>query len=436
MTTTTPKNPMARVMGLRDFRLLFGGTATSRLGDQFYLIAGPWLVLTLTNDPLALGIVLALEGLPRALFMLVGGAVTDRFSPRRVMLVSDISRFALTALMTIVVFTGSVQMWMVYLFGLGGGLVAGFAIPASNSIVPMLVEEQDLPAGNSLIMGITQLIGFVGPTLAGILIGGFAKSNLGVALAFGIDAATFAVSALCLWLMRSGQRSATAGATQQESVWVAIGVGLKYMWTNQALRMLLLVLACINFLVVGPLLVGIPVLANQRLPEGAAAYGLLMSAMAGGSLLGFILAGTLRRPGGNQMRLIILGLFVWFGVVVGLLAFSTSTWIDFGLLFLFGLGNGYLDITVITWMQTRTPKDLLGRMMSLITLASAGLLPVSSAIAGAVSKWNLDLLLVTAGALTVLATVWTAFQPGLKMFSESLSVAPASDLNASVASGK
>lgn len=83
---------MRRVMTLRDFRLLLVGTSTSLLGDQFALIAIPWLALQLTNDPLVLGIVLALEGLPRAAFMLAGGAVTDRFAPRRVMIVADVTR--------------------------------------------------------------------------------------------------------------------------------------------------------------------------------------------------------------------------------------------------------------------------------------------------------------------------------------------------------
>jgi MFS family permease len=73
-------NPMARVMSLRNFRLLFVGAFTSLLGDQFALIATPWLVLQLTNDPLTLGAVLALEGIPRAVFILFGGAITDRLS--------------------------------------------------------------------------------------------------------------------------------------------------------------------------------------------------------------------------------------------------------------------------------------------------------------------------------------------------------------------
>ena len=164
------KNPMLKVFSLRDFRLLFSGATTSLLGDQFAFIATPWLVLKLTGDPLALGIVLALEGIPRAIFILLGGVITDRLSPRLIMLIADGIRFVLTALMALVIFTGSVQMWMLYVFGLGFGLVAGFAIPAENSIVPMLVEKQDLQAGNSVMMGIGQAVGFAAAISAQVVV--------------------------------------------------------------------------------------------------------------------------------------------------------------------------------------------------------------------------------------------------------------------------
>src|SRR5262245_65809341 len=109
-------NPMARVISLRNFRLLFTGAVISLLVDQFALIATPWLLLQLTKDPLLLGTVLALEGIPRAAFMLFGGAITDRLSPRRVMLIANIIRFFLTALMAVVVFSGVIQVWMIYVF--------------------------------------------------------------------------------------------------------------------------------------------------------------------------------------------------------------------------------------------------------------------------------------------------------------------------------
>jgi len=416
------KNSLLNVLSLRDFRLLFAGVSTSLLGDQFVLIATPWLVLQLTGDPLALGIVLALEGIPRALFMLFGGAITDRFSPRVIMLVSDIVRFVLATLMAIIVFTGMVQMWMVYVFSLGFGLVAGFAVPAGNSIVPMLVKEKDLQAGNSLVMGVGQLVGFIGPFMAGILIGKYSESFLGIGLAFAIDAVTFAVSAITLWLMRGGGKlSGSVDESEGESVWEAIVAGLKYVWNDQAIRLIFLVIAAVNFLFVGPILVGIPVLADQRLAEGAVAFGLLMSAFAVGNLVGFLLAGALPRPGGRTIRFILIALLAVFGIVTGAVGFINLTWIDFGLMLFLGLGHGYVAIIFFTWIQTRTPKEMLGRIMSLLMLSSAGLIPVSQAISGAVITWNLILLFVLAGGLIVLVTIWTAFQPALVTFSESLS---------------
>ena len=91
-------------MSLRDFRLLFAGASISLLGDQFALIATPWLVLKLTKDPLALGTVLALEGIPRAVLMLFGGAISDHLSPRLVMLIANIIRLFLTAIMALLDF--------------------------------------------------------------------------------------------------------------------------------------------------------------------------------------------------------------------------------------------------------------------------------------------------------------------------------------------
>ncbi|HEX7557428.1 MAG TPA: MFS transporter, partial [Leptolinea sp.] len=253
--TTSHQNPMARVMSLRDFRLLFAGAATSLLGDQFTLIATPWLVLKLTNDPMALGIVLALEGIPRAVFMLLGGAISDHFSPRRVMLIANITRFVLTAMMAILVYLGLIQLWMIYGFGLAFGIVAGFAIPAENSIVPMLVEEKDLQAGISLMMGVTQIAGFVGPTIAGILIGQITTSNMGIVLSFTFDALTFVVSAISLWMIRAGKNiKSNIDPSTRENVWTAILAGIKYLWTDRALRLIFLVLMAVNFLMMGPLL--------------------------------------------------------------------------------------------------------------------------------------------------------------------------------------
>lgn len=184
------------------------------------------------------------------------------------------------------------------------------------------------------------------------------------------------------------------------------------------MRLVLVVIAAVNFLFVGPIVVGIPVLADQHLAEGAAALGLLMSAFAGGNLGGVLLAGVLPRLSGPGLRTVIVGSLAAFGAGLAFFGQIGNTWILFGLMLALGVGNGYLTITMFTWVQTRTPRDMLGRTMSLLLLASAGLLPVSQAVAGVLAKWSLPGLFAAAGCLILLCTLWTAMQPGLRVLSE------------------
>lgn len=412
------KNPMINVFGLRDFRLLLAGAATSLLGDQLVLIATPWLVLKMTGDPLALGIILALEGIPRALFMLLGGAITDRFSPRIIMLLSDIVRFIVISIMAAAILMESVEVWMLYAFALAFGLVAGFAVPAQGSIVPLIVKEKDLQAGNSVIMGITQLAGFIGPTIAGILIGTSSNSMKGIFIAFAADAATFAISALCLWLISSGK--AKAPVEEKETILNSIKNGIAYLWNDRPMRAVFFIVSAVNFFFVGPFLVGVPVLADTRLKEGAIAFGILMSAVSGGNLAGFILAGSLPKPGAIFMKRLLVSVFAGFGLFIILIGFLNSTWIDAILLAILGLGNGYIAITFFTWIQKRTPENMLGRVMSILIFANTGLIPVSQALSGVIIKIDLTALFLVCGAIVMLVAIAGAFLPEVDQFAESL----------------
>lgn len=436
MTTTDTLEPtqapsdatsgsMRRVMALGDFRLLFAGASTSLLGDQFALIATPWLVLQLTDDPVALGIVLALEGLPRAAFMLIGGAVTDRFAPRRVMIVSDIIRGLLTAAMTAVVLAGVVEMWMLYGFALAFGLVAGFAVPAENSIVPTLVGGDDLQAGNALIMGATQLAGFAGPTLAGAMIARYSTSMTGIGLAFAIDTVSFAVSACAFSLIRRSPRPDIDAAAA--GLWSSIGEGIHHVLDDEALRFAFSVLVAVNLFVVGPLLVGIPLLAHQRLPEGAMAFGVLMGALSVGNLIGYLLAGGTRPPTSTTMRAIVLGVLTGFGATIASLGVIAHLWLDSTLLAALGIGNGYLAISLFTWIQGCTPQNLLGRTMSLVTFASLGLVSISQAAAGTIARWDLDAVFLLSGGLVLVTTAVSSTRPGLRAFTNSLAASAPSN---------
>ena len=393
-----------------DFRRLFAGAPTSQLGDQFALVATPWLVMHLTGDPLALGLVLALEGAPRALFMLLGGAVSDRFSPRLVLLVADILRMLLAGLLAAVVLMGAVEMWMVYGFALGFGLVAGFAIPAGNAMVPGLVSEPELEAGNASIMGGGQLMGFAGPFAAGVLVGHTTDALAGVGLAFAVDAATFAVSA---WMLRRIRTRAAAPRSAAGGIGAEMLAGPRHVWSSPEMRLTFLIIAAVNFLFVGPIMVGIPVLAETRLPEGAVAFGLLMSGFAGGNLAGYVVAGALPRPGSAALRAILTGLLAGFALVLGVMGATASTWTDFALLTALGVGNGYVTIVLISSLQARTPRDMLGRVMGLMMFSSFGLVPVSEALSGALGRWDVAALFFTAAVLTALVALWAAMQPAL-----------------------
>jgi MFS family permease len=239
MSSATPQaSPLAH----RDFRLLFAGSAISALGDQFTLVALPWLVLKLTGSPAALGLVLAAMALPRAAFMLIGGAVVDRLSPRRVLLWARAINAVLIGMLTLLVFAGAIRMPVVYALALGIGLSTAFAYPAGSALLPSLLPPQLLPSANALMMGARQLSLFVGPGLAGLVIGaGAAPATAhgvvdagGLGMAFAVDTASFLVSLASLLLIR--QRDDVHARVTEGHVLANVLGGLRAIWADLPLR--------------------------------------------------------------------------------------------------------------------------------------------------------------------------------------------------------
>jgi MFS family permease len=401
------KNPMRRVLSIRDFFLLWIGQSTSLLGDQFNSIAGAWLVLKMTGDPLALGTVMALGGIPRAIFTVIGGAITDRVSPRKVMLMADLIRLGISALLAAQVLTGTLEVWMIYIYSLVSGIVSGVFAPASMSIAPFILPGVDLQAGNSLMQGSMQLIGFVGPALAGGLIAIFPDETIGVGLAIAIDALTFLVSVVTLWMMKAGGQVMSARLPgEKANVWRSIGEGIAYMFKDPALRLMFILVAIANLAFGGPVIVGIPFLADTRFPEGAAAYGLIVSGYAGGNLLGIVLSGVLPKPSQSRLKILLVVMFGLFGLGIGALAWIDITLLAMADLFLLGVLNGYLSIILITGLQRNTPKEMLGRLMSMVLLANMGLMPLSQAMAGVILRWNVPMLFIGAAGLLLICTFY------------------------------
>jgi MFS family permease len=180
------------------------------------------------------------------------------------------------------------------------------------------------------------------------------------------------------------------------------------------MRVIFILIAAVNLLILGPIFVGVPVLADTRLPEGAAAFGILVSAFGGGSLLGMGLAGILPKPGPRRLGPVMLIVTGMLGVGLALLGLVYSTTLAAMIGLIMGISYGYVLILFVTWLQNRTPTAMLGRIMSLLMFASMGLVPISMAVGGALIEINLTATLVGMGILMALLAVIAALNPAVR----------------------
>lgn len=409
--TTKPRSPF----GIRDFRLLWTGEAISALGDQFALIALPWLALVLTGSALALGGVLALMAVPRALLMVVGGVSVDRFSPRRVMLGSNAVRLVAVTALGIAVIAGAAELWMLYAFALVFGVADAFFFPAQTSIVPELVEPEQLQQANGITQGTTQASVLVGPAIAGVVIaalgsGAAGATTNGIGIALLLDAATFLASLATLLLIRPRAHLTADHPSMLDS----LREGVRFVWGSRGLRAVLAISLSANLFIVGPFEVGMPFIAYSRLPEGAAAFGIVMAAFGGGSLLGLVIASVLPAPRPSRLGLVVIGTLAVAGLGVAALAAVQSTLLAALVIGGSGVALGVSNLIGITWIQGRIPPELMGRVMSLLITGSVGLVPVSMVVAGAAVQLSLEGTMLVAGGGMALLCLASLLSPTVR----------------------
>ncbi|MEP6988539.1 MAG: MFS transporter, partial [Chloroflexota bacterium] len=304
-------------------------------------------------------------------------------------------------------------------FALAFGLADAFYFPGQSAIVPQLLPEDQLQAGNTFVQGTAQLSLFLGPVLAGALIALFGHSvsadgtpgTQGIGIAFGIDTLSFIASLVCLSLMRIPVVSKQVA--EQQNVIASIKEGFAYVWSWTILRVLFLLMVAMNFLILGPVIVGIPVLAATRLAEGAAAFGIIMSAFGGGALLGIVLSNIVPlKP--QHLGAMLLLIISFMGIGVALMPLFTSTAVIAVIMLLIGVSNGYVNINFFTWLQKRVPQELMGRVMSLLIFSSVGLAPISNALAGAILQINLNVLFMGGGLLMAAVCLFAIVLPAVR----------------------
>jgi MFS family permease len=366
-----------------NFRLLTAGQVTSTVGDYCYAVALPWLVLSGHGGPALLGIVLACYGVPRVVALPVGGVLADRLGPRRVMLIADTTRAILAGLLVLVAARHITAIAVLGPIAVGLGTGEGLFLPATNSIMPGLLGPDRLASANAINMAALQAGSVLGPVLGGAMV-----AAGGSVPAFALDAASFAVSAVTLALIRLGRAAAAASAAAEGAETEAGSdaadaaeepPGLwQFVRRERVLKLLLLVTLVANFGAAGTLEVAMPTLAHARWGPGG--YGALLACIGVGTVAGTLAsarATSLRRPAvvaGCALLTCAAGiaLIPFLGGLPGAAAAAL----------LLGVGLGFGNTVIITLAQKWVPGALLGRVMSLILMCALGLFPVTTAITG------------------------------------------------------
>ena len=428
---------LRQLLRSRNFRLLWGAGGLSAVGDMFDLIAFPWLVLLLTGDPVAVGTVIAIGNAPTVFFMLLGGGLVDRFSPRLIMQSSNLLRLILGAALAALILTGQIDLWFIYPLALLKGLADALYYPAQGALLPRIVSPSQLRQGNAVVQATFQISGILGPALAGALIALFSNGSgaapaalsgltaanaapaaaglTGLALVFIIVASVFLLSALLLTFLRVANAAPDAADPANPDDPANAGIlrsilqGIRFVRADSAMFLLFLLIAGIGLLIEGPVIVGIPILANSKMAQGALAVGIIVSAYAGGALIGSVLAGLLPAPK-RGLGLILISLFALSGLLMMPFGFLTSMLLAAAIALIIGIAGGYTEILFTLWLQLRTPQRMLGRVMSLLMIATVGLGPASSVISGFLIKFSLEWIFVGSGVIIALLCLPVAFR--------------------------
>jgi DHA3 family tetracycline resistance protein-like MFS transporter len=393
----------------RDFRLLWTGMTVSLLGDGITTIALAWQAYELSNAPTAFSMVGFAMTVPHVILLLVGGAVSDRFDRRKVMIGADALRMLAVLTLGVLSVSGVIQIWHMMLIAACYGAGTAFFGPAFDAIVPELVPKEDLTAANSLDQFVRPAaFRMLGPAVAGALIAAFGEPGP----AFLADAATFAVSICCLLLMNA-RTDAAREIGEHGTILAEIGEGFRYVRTQVWLWGTFLAATLAYLIFLGPAEVLMPFVVKEEM--GGSAIDLALVYAMGG--IGAMLAAVVMSNRGMPRRHITFMYVAWTvsTLMVAGYGFAHLPWQV--MLFSFGF-NALESAGLIVWITTKqrlVPDRLLGRVSSFDWFISIGLVPLSFVFTGPVAEvLGARTTLVAAGVLGGVVTLAFLFLPGVR----------------------
>jgi len=364
-----------RVLRHRDFRYLWLAQSTSVIGDCIVIVALALFVVELTGSATDLGLVFAAASLPLVAFLLLGGVWADRLPRHRVMVVTDLVRFSLHALLATLIFTQVVAIWQLIVIEALFGTAEAFFRPAANGLLPQTVPEEEIQQAQGLGSLSNNIGEFAGPALAtGLVLG------LGAGWAFALDAATFLISAALVSRVRPRRRAIARPAPGAERLGVLseIRQGFRevrsrdWVWVTLAAFCVALFTGLAPWFVLGPLV------AKQQYGE-LGVYGLVSAMLGAGTIVGSLL-GIGWRPR-FPMRAAMLAILLWPTVAV-LYAAGLTLFAVVPAMLLGGAGIALFDVWWTTALAERIPPDRLSRVSSYDWMVSLALLPVGYALVG------------------------------------------------------
>jgi len=366
--------PQFAALRHRNFRLLWMASVLSSTARWADMVVIGWLTLELTDSALWVGIVAGskMAGYIAAPFM---GVIADRMDRRLLLIIAALINLAVAVLMLLLFVAGWLALWHIIALALASSVTWAIDNPARNALVPDLVDKEQLAnavALNAVAMEITVVIG---PALGGVLI-----PVLGMGGAYGLIAGIFLLDLVVLFMMKSVKQSTPH---VHESPASSLLNGLKYVWSNQTVLVLLVIAFLMNLLAAPYRYSFLPLFARYILDTGPAGYGML-TAMAG---VGALVAGIWVVSLGNvrhKGRLLIWSCYLW---PAALLLFAFSTWYgaSAALVFVAGLAQAICWTVIATLILSHTAQPMRGRVMGLRTGVVIAL-PIGNFLAGAVAE--------------------------------------------------
>jgi MFS family permease len=388
-------------LGQRQFRLIWYGQIFTSMATWMDQVARGWLIYELTNSAFQLGLVRGVQAIPILFLSPLAGSAADRYSRKMQVMMAQVVDGVLYAAIALLIFTGEIQPWHVYVSALGMSIVWTFQQPSRAAMIGDAVPLAQLTNAvglNSIVFNVARS---AGPALAGFLIAVFGTGGSYIA-----QAAFYLLATVWTAQLRSPQHSvagARAHSGHGESFRQSIIEGWKFSWRNEAVRASLLIVTSASLFII-PFMTLLPVFARDILGVGATGQGLLLSAMGVGALCSSVLIASIgdRLPRINFM----LGGVTLYGMII--VAFAASPWFNFSVLLMVIVGIVHVTSHALaqTVIQTYSPAEFRGRTMALfhmthvVLLGGGMLIGALSSLVGA--QWAAASMSLV-GALTVIA---------------------------------